>query len=411
MRVLQVFNHYRQPGGEAKVVQNEAELLRRQGHEVECLAAYNADLAHRGSALRVLVGLETTWSMHSYAEMKSAIQRFSPDIVHVHNTFPLLSPSIYWAAAHSRTPVVKTLHNYRLTCASAMLSRKDSPCEDCIGRLPLPALRYRCYHDSLPQTAAIVISSTAHKLFGTYGHKIHAYIVLTEFSRRIMLRAGLPAERLFVKPNFTFDRAPKCTRQPIVTFVGKISREKGVHLLLKAWRQVSAQKYGLVVVGDGPDRLFLENEYHSDASIIWAGAQSHEETMRHIARSRFLLLPSLVYEGMPMTLIEAFCCGTPVIVPDHGPFPELVLSGKNGWLFRAGDVESLVSTLAKALALSEDQWIHWSTEARDKYLTCFTESTNYEHLITIYRNAAETACHTRQLFCGTEQVDLGHTVD
>jgi glycosyltransferase involved in cell wall biosynthesis len=400
MRILQVFNHYRAPGGEATVVKNEAELLRRGGHEVHCLAVHNADLKS-GLVSGLRTGMEAVWSKSGFAAMKAAIRQFSPDVVHVHNTFPILSPSVYWASAQAGIPVVKTLHNYRLTCASAMLSREGRPCEECVGRYPLPALRYRCYNNSFAQTLAVDLRNVMHRWLGTYANKIDAYIVLTEFARQIMMRAGLPHELLFVKPNFTFDRVPFVgPREQQIVFVGRIMREKGVANLLEAWHSAGFGNARLLLIGDGPERAVLEAMYASDPTITWAGILPHKETLALVERSRFLVLPSLVYEGMPMTVLEALCCGTPAIVPSHGVFPELISDRKDGFTFSTA--QSLVNALRTAVSCSKSEWRCLSSTARYTYTTRFSESCNYERLIEIYKQAAQKKEATK-----TQACDLG----
>src|SRR5229473_6942307 len=197
MRILQVHNKYRPGwGGEETVVALEAELLRSHGHEVEQLFAWTKEL-DGASAIRLFsAGLGTVWSFRGYSMMKKAIARFSPDIIHVHNSFPLLSPSIFWAADSAAVPTVQTIHNFRFACAGATLLRNEKPCQDCVGRFPWPALRHRCYQDSLPATSAVVAMNVFHKLLGTFVNKVHAYIALNEFSKEIMLRAGLPQSRV-----------------------------------------------------------------------------------------------------------------------------------------------------------------------------------------------------------------------
>ena len=201
-RVLQVYNEYRRYGGEDAVVRLEAEMLARHGHEVELLRASTTELDGAGILRLAAAGFGAVWSFRGYAAMKKAIARFSPDIVHVHNEFPLLSPSIFWACHRADVPVVQTMHNYRLACANAHLLRGDRPCEDCVGRFPWPALRHRCYGPSLPRTAAVAARNVVHRWLGTYRKHVDAFIVLTEFSKDLLVRAGLPEERVFVKPNF-----------------------------------------------------------------------------------------------------------------------------------------------------------------------------------------------------------------
>lgn len=392
LRILQVHNQYRPiRGGEETVVGLEADLLRQRGHQVERLSVWTGELNGAGALRLVAAGFGTVWSVRGYSAVKRAIKEFSPDIVHVHNTFPLLSPSVFWAAASEGVPVVQTLHNFRLTCANALLLRNDVPCQRCVGRFPVPALRYRCYHRSLWQTAAVTTQTVVHNWLGTFQNKVHAYIVLTEFSKEIMRRCGLPADRLYVKPNFVTDPGePVSVRYRTVAFVGEISRPKGVHLLLQAWSSVAPIGYRLIIIGDGPDRGDLERRYMGNESIVWQGSMPRSSVIEAIRTSRWLVLPSLAYENFPMVIVEALSAGTPVVVPNHGAFSAIVSDERNGLWFSAGSAASLADVLQTALNADERSWYAWSLNARNKFLREYTDQTSYARLFWIYQRA--TAC-------------------
>lgn len=392
MRILQVHNRYRPAwGGEDTVVNLEADLLRRNGHEVDRLSVWTGELEGANPLKLAAAGLGTVWSFRGYALTKKAIGAFNPDILHVHNTFPLLSPSVYWAAEKIGVPVVQTLHNYRLTCANSVLMRNGRPCEECVDRFPSAALRHRCYGPSLARTAAVVTNNVAHKWIGTFRTKIHAYIVLTEFSKDIFVRAGLPRERIFVKPNFNTDPGKQVPlRVPRVIFAGAIDRFKGVHLLLEAWARLSSTDgRQLAIVGDGPERAKLERQFCDQKTIVWHGALNRNEVVALIGSSRLLVSASLGYENFPMTVLEAFSVGTPVVVPNHGSFAAVVTSGHEGLLFSPGNVDSLTETLQRAITAEASEWSRWSTNARSRFLSDYTESVNYDQLISIYEKARD----------------------
>jgi glycosyltransferase involved in cell wall biosynthesis len=403
LRVLQVYNEYRRHGGEDTVVDLEAALLRRNGHAVECLRVSTREL-ERASKLRLLTaGFGTAWSLRGYAAMREAIAGFSPDIVHVHNTFPLLSPSVFWAAHRAGVPVVQTLHNYRLTCANALLLRDDQPCQKCVGQFPWAGLRYRCFGSSYGRTAAVTSSNLLHRWLGTFQNKIHAYIALTEFSREVMTRAGLPPERIHVKPNFSPDPArPEQPRLKRVVFAGIIARFKGVHVLLDAWTRLAPADYQLMLFGDGPDRMELERLYASRRNVVWCGRQPRDQVIEQIAGSRWLVLPSLVYENFPMTVLEALSVGTPVVVPNHGAFTRMVTDQQEGLMFSPGSAESLAAAFSFGLESPESSWARWSANARNKFVREFTERSNYPQLLAIYQGALEAFRTSRGLARGPE---------
>lgn len=395
MRILQVYNQYRTWGGEDTVALLEAELLREHSHEVDRLLVSTKELDGASFVKLAAAGLGTVWSFRGYSAMKKAISSFSPDIIHVHNTFPLLSPSVYWAASRMGVPVVQTLHNYRLTCANSILLRNERPCEACVGRIPWQGLGHRCFGGAFFRTLAVTAKNVLHRVIGTFRRKVHAYIVLTPFSREIMVRAGLPRDRIHVKPNFSDDTEIKLTpRLSQVVFAGSVVRAKGVHLLLEAWSKLPPNKYKLIILGEGADRESLHKQYASNASIAWTGALPRKEVVDVIASSRWLVAPSLSYENFPMCLLEAFSAGTPVLVPNHGSFTAIVSDKQEGLYFSAGDTSSLAGTLQMALSMETSEWTRFSIAARSKFLREYTGSTNYHQLMAIYSEAA--ACQ-RQL--------------
>jgi glycosyltransferase involved in cell wall biosynthesis len=391
LRILQVHNKYRPGwGGEETVVALEAELLRSNGHEVDQVFAWTKEL-DVASALRLFAaGFGTVWSFRGYSMMKKAIARFSPDIVHVHNTFPLLSPSVFWAADRAGVPAVQTLHNYRLTCANSLLLREDLGCQECVGHFPWPGLRHRCLGSSFSRTAAVTSMNVIHRWLGTFQTKVHAYIVLTAFSKEIQVRGGLPRERIHIKPNFSpatvMLRSPRLRR---FVFAGSIAHFKGVHLLLEAWARLASAGHQLMMIGDGPDRAELEQRFAAHENIVWCGNQPREKVLDLISESRWLVLPSLAYENFPMSVLEALAAGTPVIVPNHGAFAAMVSDGVQGLQFSAGDADSLATTLQAALEASEGAWMQWSANARNKHLSEYSARSNYAQLMAIYEEAAK----------------------
>jgi glycosyltransferase involved in cell wall biosynthesis len=392
MRILQVHNKYRPGwGGEETVVKLEAQLLRENGNEVETVSLWTGELEGAKAFNLIAAGFGAVWSFRGHRLVREAIERFRPDLMHVHNIFPLFSPSIYWAANGSDIPVVQTLHNYRLACANALLLRDDRPCEECVGRFPWAALRYRCHSSSFFRTLAVTSMNVIHRWIGTYRNKIQAYIALTEFSKAILIRAGLASDKIFVKPNFTPDPgALVALRSPMVIFAGTINRAKGVHLLLQAWSQLALPGYKLVLLGDGPERSTLQSRYASDSSIEWLGSQPRNIVLQYIATSQWLALPSLAYENFAMSVLEAFSVGTPVIVPGHGALGTIVSDRRDGLHFSAGDVASLSDTLRSALSSSPSQWTEWSAAARARYLRNMTATSNYRQLMGIYQGAMKS---------------------
>ncbi len=379
MRVLVAHNAYQQRGGEDMVVDAEVALLREHGHDVELLHRHNDELASLPAAA---AAMQTLWSARTGDELRALVRRFRPQVVHVHNTFPLLSPSLYWACAAERIPVVQTLHNFRLACPQAMFLREGRICEDCLGRTPLPALRHACYRNSRPQTAVLVGMLALHRALGTWRDKVAVYIALNEFCRRKFVAAGLPEDRMVVKPNFVASPVPADTHRSGFLFVGRLSEEKGIATLVRAWRQ-AALDADLLVAGAGPQRDMLDGVPH----LTPLGALPLAEVQALMPRSLALVLPSIWYENFPRTLVEAFGAGLPVIASRIGALAELVSDGQTGLLFDAGDASSLATRLAWAQA-HPTEMRQMGLRARAVYEAEFAPQRNLEQLLAIYGRAS-----------------------
>ncbi|MDQ2694734.1 MAG: glycosyltransferase family 4 protein [Pseudomonadota bacterium] len=397
MRLLLVHNKYLKPGGEDIVVNLEKQLLESNGVQVELFSGSNDQIDVNGLSGKIKAGANTLWSRHYYRKIAAAIDAFKPDLIHVHNTFPLMSPSIYWAASSLGVPVVQTLHNYRLTCTNGLLLRDNHPCELCVGRPPLPALRYRCYRDSRSATAVVAGLQVMHRLISTYAEKIDHFIALTQFARSVFLRAGLPASRIGVKPNFIPDPLqgkpplPPNERENTVVFVGRVAFEKGVDLLLDAWPMTRQAGWKLIVIGDGPDKDALAAQSGSLPDVVWRGWLDRQEVLNVMARARYLVMPSRWYEGFPMVLLEALACGTPVLAPRHGGFPEIIRDRINGMLFEPNSSQAVAAALAQAIHADAGHWTAMSRSARQHYQEKYSPDVGYANLIHIYNSVSRTA--------------------
>ncbi len=391
LRVLQVHNHGSPGwGGEDTVVELEAELLRDRGHVVDQFTASSAGLKN-GPRFRQLLAVPSfLWSRRSYQGLRQKISEFQPDVVHVHNTFPKLSPSVFWASHQAGVPVVQTLHNFRPVCANALLLREDRRCEKCVGHAPFAALRHRCYANSLAQTAVVAAVNVLHSKLGTPTRAVDAYIILNDYNREIFLRGDLPGHKLVVKPNFVpVSKLGHGPRKPQVVFAGAVTRSKGVELLLEAWGMAAVEGFDLLLAGDGPDRKALEKQYAELPRVTWCGRLSRSEVLEHIATSRILVFPSLAYENCPMALLEALSVATPVVAADHPGLQTIVRHRREGLMFRAGDSQALAAALRDALLADNDTWSGWSSAARRTQAERYSEDVNYGQLISIYRSVIE----------------------
>jgi glycosyltransferase involved in cell wall biosynthesis len=385
LKILQVHNAYRELGGEDVVVEREMQMLLDRGHEVQQYLVSNRALDVRSPSRAAAAALRTVWSRDSYARVGNAVAAFNPDVVHIHNTFPQLSPSIVWSVRARHVPVVQSLHNYRLACANALLLRQGSPCEACVGRLPISAVRWKCYRGSMAATLPVALSQAVHGLVGTNRHRVNAHIVFSEFARSVMLRAGLSPKSVFVKAHSVPDPRPTLMEQPRrnqVVFVGRLASEKGVDILVNAWRRTRPVGWRLVVIGDGPERISLTDSGAGIDGIEWRGWLGEQDVLQEMQRSRFLVMPSRWYETFGLVLVEAMAVGTPAIVPRHGVFPEIV--GDEALLFAPGSTDDLAVAIASATNMAEEQWLKRSGAARRRFEDRFTIDVNYRKLVEIY---------------------------
>jgi len=377
MRILIVHNAYQQRGGEDSVVEAEVELLRAHRHTVELHQKDNAEIAGM-SRWHLLTA--TIWSRRTVADMGSILGRARPDLIHVHNTFPLISPSLYWAADQAGIPVVQTLHNFRLFCPQAMFLREETVCEDCLGHVPWRGVTRACYRGSVAQSAVLAGMVTTHRVLGTWRNKVTRYIALNEFCRRKFVEGGLPAERVMVKPNFVDFAAPPAGERSDFLFVGRLSAEKGIRTLVDAALKIPEARFA--VAGSGPEAGLLA----AAANLRALGPLPSAAVRERMVAARVLVLPSIWYENFPRTLVEAFGCGLPVIASRIGALAELVEDGVTGLLFEPRNADDLASKLRWAHSHPAEM-ARMGRAARAHYETHFTAAGNYRQLMAIYDGA------------------------
>jgi glycosyltransferase involved in cell wall biosynthesis len=388
MKILLVHNAYQHPGGEDNVFNAERDLLAAAGHSVTTYLRHNDDISADGFFSSAKLATQTIWSQDSYRALGGLLRESRPDIVHFHNTFPLISPAAYYACAKAGVPMVQTLHNYRLVCPGSMLLRDGIVCEKCLGRsIPWPGIAHACYRGSRAVTSAVATMLTVHNVLGTWQHRVNAYIALTEFARRKFVEAGFCHERIVVKPNFvSLDPGRPVKKGDYALFVGRLSEEKGLRVLLHSWSELS-NVIPLKIAGDGPLRDEMENLAQRTGlkSVSFLGRLRSSDTVNLMRGARFLVFPSLWFEGFPLTIAEAFACGAPVIASNLGAMCEIVEDGKTGLHFKVGDSVDLASKVEWA-------WIHpgdlevMGRAAQAEYEAKYTPKRNYQMLIEIYQS-------------------------
>lgn len=383
MRILLLHNKYKYAGGEDKVFEAEGELLSNHKHQVERLIFDNS-LIKTGFD-KMLSGITGVYNFKSASIVDKKIKEFKPDVIHVHNFVPLASPSIFYVAKRHKVPVVMTLHNFRLICPSALLYHDGRIYEKSLRSIfPIDAVMKGVYRNSVLQTAGIAVMTTIHNLLGTWRNKIDKYITLTAFAKSKFLEStvNVSPDQFMLKPNFIDDPGNgQETREDFVLYVGRLSTEKGIRVLLNAFKN-SDQK--LVIIGGGPMEADVEAAVKERSNIQHLGFQPKAVIIENLKRAKALIFPSTCYEGFPLTILEAHATGTPVIASRIGGIPEIVKDKDNGLLFEPGDESSLIRSLHE---LKNHDFKTLSANARKSYLDSYTPELNYKNLMDIY-NAA-----------------------
>lgn len=388
MKILLVHNSYQQPGGEDVVVRSEQTLLSAAGHQVSTYFRHNAEFDQTRLLARVAIGSKTIWARDSYRQVRALLEREKPNVAHFHNIFPLISPSAYYACFEAQVPVVQTVHNYRLICPSATFFRDGGICEECVERSLWQGVKHGCYRNSRATTAVLALSLALHRKWGTWKQMIGCYITPTDFVRRKFISVGVNPEKVLVKPNFADpDPGEREGAGDYAVFAGRLTVDKGLRTLIKAWSKLE-RRIPLVVVGDGPLRAELEATVTrlGMSHVRFEGSLPHAKTMEALKSARFLVFPSEWYETFGLTIVEAFACGIPVICSRLGAMQELVTDNCTGLHFAPGDSDDLAAKVDWA-------WTHpaelqtLGRAARLEYMTKYTSKQNYRILMAAYDSA------------------------
>lgn len=386
MKILLVHNAYQNPGGEDAVFAAEAQLLSAHGHTVLEYKRDNHELL--GKKLSIVgAGMASIWAPDSYRSIEQILACEDVDVVHFHNTFPLISPAAYYACHKAGVPVVQTLHNYRLLCPGGTFFRDGQVCELCLGRFTTwPGVLHACYRDSRVQTAAVAAMLLAHRQAGTWEKKVDMYIAVSQFERNRFLQAGFPANQVAVKPNFVdLESCAQTKDREYAVFIGRLSPEKGIRTLVKAWCKLR-QHVPLRILGDGPLKNEIEDLISREGipNVAILGHLSNRETLQVLKEARLLVFPSEWYECFPRTIVEALGCGVPVIVSRLGSMAEIIEDGETGIHFRAGDANDLAEKVEWAWR-NPSRIEEMGQAARREYESKYTPEKNYDLLMDIYQ--------------------------
>lgn len=383
MRILTVHNYYQIRGGEDESYTAEKKLLQIEGHQIDSYEQHN-DRASSLSSLQL--AQKTIWSQEAYERVSKQLKTTKYDLIHVQNFFPLISPSVHYAAKENGIPTVQSLRNYRLLCPNGLFFRDGKVCEDCMGQtIPLSGVLHACYRDNRLATAAVTAMLSAHRAMQTWQKSVDAYITLTQFSKQKLVAGGLPAEKIFVKPNFVGEDPGIGTGNGgYALFVGRLSAEKGIDTLLEAWQKLSA-RIPLKIIGDGPliESACLKADRIPQVEIL--GRLSADRVYDLMGEATMLIFPSEWYETFGRVAVEAFAKGTPVIGANIGAIAELIEHQQTGLLFEPGNSEDLRSKVEWALD-NPQTWQQMRQHARLEYETKYTAEANYQQLMAIYNS-------------------------
>jgi glycosyltransferase involved in cell wall biosynthesis len=391
MRILLVHNRYRSaaPSGENRVVDQEGEALAAVGHEVMRFGRSSDEIDQWSLAKKATLPVQTIWSRETYRDLKAVLHKDRPEVVHVHNTIPLLSTAVLHACQDARVPVVATIHNYRLGCANGMFFRRGEVCHDCNRGLPARAVLHGCYRGSHAATAFVALTKGLHQ--AAWSSQVSAYVFISASQRDLLKGVGLPPSRVFVRYNLIPLRSrPRVARTPTVIYAGRLHEAKGIRLLMAGWDrycEMSGEpELDLVIAGGGPLGDEVAAWASNRSSVELTGTVSGDRCFDLISQARAVLLPSAWEETFGLVAIEAMAAGTPPIAAGHGSFTELITSGVDGVLFSPGDPAALGLAIAD-LERNPEQYEAFGDQARKTYEERFDPQRSVEELLEIYRFA------------------------
>lgn len=390
MKILLIHNQYKQAGGEDVAFELEADLLRQKGNDVETLIFSNEQISSFHT--KIQFGIQSFYNVVSKKKLIDKINQFEPAVIHIHNLFFTASPSILFAASRNKIPVFITLHNYRLVCSNALLMRDNKVCELCLAKkFPIYGIKYKCYRNSALESALVTGVTGMHKLIRTWNKYVTQYISLTEFSKQKFLSSSLNlgVNQITTLPNYVPD--PKIfsqRRMNYFLYVGRLSAEKGINILLHAFSSIHSSQ--LIIVGDGPEKEAVERHSAVYPNIVFIGKKSREDVLELMSNSNALIFPSVCYEGLPFTILEAFSVGTPVIASNLGAMSTIIEDEVNGLFFRANDAEDLATCLQKFSQLDDNQKYNLQIQARATYENKYNPEAHYEKLMMLYKKALKS---------------------
>lgn len=385
--VLIVHNEYQYAGGEDVVVRQDAQLLESKGHQVAFYRRNNEELKQYHKFQKLMLPLTTCFSLKTYREVRKLIREKQIDIVHVHNTLPLISFSCYYAAKKEHVKLVQTIHNFRLVCPNALFYRDNHICEECLSKGLMQGVKHGCYRGSKIQTMIVALAMKLHRIVKTFDLP-DAYIALTQFNKD-KISSLITLEKIHVKPNYLNVCLPEKTtieeeEYSYYVYAARLERVKGIFVLLDAFKELQHQK--LLILGTGPDEEKVKEyiDRNQMDNVICKGFTPHDEAVGYISQAKAVIYPSLWYEGFPMTIVESLACGTPIIASDTPNLAERIKHGETGETFMTGNAHDLIKAVRQIDDMEQEQYKMLRSQAKACYDKVFTEEVVYEKMMKIY---------------------------
>jgi len=385
LKILQLHNSYIYKGGEDVVVELENNLLTEYGHSVFQLKRENKKEI-RNFVDKFTIAKNLSYSNYSKELVDKEIKKIRPNIVHVHNFFPLWTTSIFDACIDNNIPIVLTLHNYRTICANGLFFRENKVCEKCLNHSSYYSVLYGCYQNSRFKSIPVAKMITNNRKKNIWESKINRFIVFTNFAKKKYIQANFPKSKISVKPNYNPTQILPTTINKDLKknciYVGRISEEKGITALLKAWENIN---FPLKIFGDGPIKHLINK---NQANITFLGNQPKNIIIAEMQLAKFLIFPTECYEGFPMTILESFASGLPVLASNIGSISEIIKNKYNGILFKPGNIIDLREKINWILS-NPDECEKITQNALKEFSIKYSKEKNYELLIKIYKEAME----------------------
>lgn len=386
-KILVVHNDYQQAGGEQVAVEAQLTLLREHGHNVMLYERDNAEIANYRLWQKAIFFPQTIFSWKTWQEVSRVVRNERPDVAHVHNVFPLISPAVYWVLKKSGVPIVQTVYNFRFACPNALFYTRGQICERCKYGNTVHAIIWRCYRQSYLLSALYALAIGLHRRWGTF-EMIDRFVAPSEFTAQKIVESGLTTQDKvsvleYFLPHPLPDQKLTVDSEQYILYLGRLSSEKGVEILLQAARGLPHLK--VRIAGDGPLTVPLQAMARSWGlrHLEFLGRVVGNEKWRLLRRALTTVVPSLCYENSPFSALESLAVATPVVASNLGSLPYVVEDGKSGLLFHPGDGEDLREKLAW-LAAHPEEALAMGRYGRQVVETKYCAGAHYKRLIEIY---------------------------